>query len=72
MALETYCHLVPIKSHVAWTSFCCVLENYTKKMFQMLNSAYSTISVADVAHFLGMSEDRAIDCTQSDGYFRCS
>ncbi|XP_017697317.1 COP9 signalosome complex subunit 8-like isoform X2 [Phoenix dactylifera] len=34
-------------------------ENYTKKMFQLLTSAYSTITVADVAHFVGMSEDDA-------------
>ncbi|XP_042435416.1 COP9 signalosome complex subunit 8-like [Zingiber officinale] len=43
-------------------------ENYTKKMFQMLNSAYSTISVTDVAHFLGMSEDRAIDYALQHGW----
>ncbi|KAB2628441.1 COP9 signalosome complex subunit 8 [Pyrus ussuriensis x Pyrus communis] len=30
---------------------------YTKKMFQLLQSAYSTISIQDTALFLGMSED---------------
>lgn len=37
-------------------------ENYTKKMFQLLTSAYATITVADVAHFMGMSEDDATNC----------
>jgi COP9 signalosome complex subunit 8 len=27
-----------------------------------LTSAYSTISVADVAHFMGMSEEDATNC----------
>jgi len=37
-------------------------ENYTKKMFQLLLDAYSTISVQDTALFLGMSEDDATKC----------
>ncbi|URD88160.1 peroxidase [Musa troglodytarum] len=43
-------------------------ENYTKKMFQLLSSAYSTIGVADVAHFLGMSEDEATNYALQHGW----
>ncbi|WOK97343.1 COP9 signalosome complex subunit 8 [Canna indica] len=43
-------------------------ENYTKKMFQLLNSAYSTISVGDVAHFLGMTEDNATNYALQQGW----
>ncbi|GJN02957.1 hypothetical protein PR202_gb15675 [Eleusine coracana subsp. coracana] len=35
------------------------LESYRKRIFQLLTSAYSTITVADVAHFMGMSEEDA-------------
>ncbi|KAJ3675166.1 hypothetical protein LUZ60_004208 [Juncus effusus] len=38
------------------TSF---LENYTKKMFELVTTAYSTISVSELARFIGMSEDDA-------------
>lgn len=41
---------------------CDDAENYTKRMFQLLTNAYSTISVADVAHFMGMSEEDATKC----------
>ncbi|ESR45538.1 hypothetical protein CICLE_v10002548mg [Citrus x clementina] len=34
-------------------------ELYTKRMFQLLMSAYSTISTQDTALFLGMNEDDA-------------
>ncbi|EOY24194.1 Cop9 signalosome complex subunit 8 isoform 2 [Theobroma cacao] len=34
-------------------------ELYTKRMFGLLLSAYSTISIQDAAQFLGMSEDDA-------------
>ncbi|XP_059429896.1 COP9 signalosome complex subunit 8 [Corylus avellana] len=34
-------------------------ELYTKRMFQLLLSAYSTISIQDTALFLGMNEDDA-------------
>ncbi|XP_073114944.1 COP9 signalosome complex subunit 8 isoform X1 [Elaeis guineensis] len=44
------------------------LENYTKKMFQLLTSAYSTITVADVAHFMGMSEDDATNYALQQGW----
>ncbi|XP_039682960.1 COP9 signalosome complex subunit 8 [Medicago truncatula] len=37
-------------------------ELYTKEIFQLLVSAYSTISVEDAALFLGMSEDGATSC----------
>jgi len=37
-------------------------ELYTNEIFQLLVSAYSTISVEDVALFLGMSEDAATSC----------
>ncbi|KAL5973567.1 hypothetical protein ACLOJK_030218 [Asimina triloba] len=32
-------------------------EDYTTRIFQLLTSAYSTISIADTAHFLGMREE---------------
>nr|CAB3502035.1 unnamed protein product [Digitaria exilis] len=35
------------------------LESYRQRIFQLLTSAYSTICVADVAHFMGMSEEDA-------------
>ncbi|RHN71584.1 hypothetical protein MtrunA17_Chr2g0278431 [Medicago truncatula] len=37
-------------------------ELYTKEIFQLLVSAYSTISVEDAALFLGMSDDGATSC----------
>lgn len=37
-------------------------EIYTKRMFQLLQSAYSTIALADTALFLGMSEHDATSC----------
>jgi hypothetical protein len=37
-------------------------ENYTRKMFDLLTFAYSTITVSDAAHFLGMSEEDATKC----------
>lgn len=40
-------------------------ESYTKRMFGLLVSAYSTISVADTAHFLGMTEEDATNCMLS-------
>ncbi|KAH7518189.1 COP9 signalosome complex subunit 8 [Ziziphus jujuba] len=44
-------------------------ELYTKKMFQLLQSAYSTISVQDTALFLGMSEDHATNYVLQQGWF---
>jgi COP9 signalosome complex subunit 8 len=38
------------------------VESYRKRIFELLTSAYSTISVADVAHFMGMSEEDATNC----------
>ncbi|XP_020111743.1 COP9 signalosome complex subunit 8 [Ananas comosus] len=43
-------------------------ENYTKRMFQLLTNAYSTISVADVAHFMGMSEEDATKYVLQHGW----
>ncbi|XP_057976725.1 COP9 signalosome complex subunit 8 isoform X1 [Malania oleifera] len=40
-------------------------ELYTERMFQLLMSAYSTISVQDAALFLGMEEDDATNCKNS-------
>nr|KJB21004.1 hypothetical protein B456_003G177600 [Gossypium raimondii] len=37
-------------------------ELYTKRMFELLQSAYSTISIQDAAQFLGMSEEDASNC----------
>ncbi|XP_047338738.1 COP9 signalosome complex subunit 8 [Impatiens glandulifera] len=36
-----------------------LIDLYTKKMFELLQSAYSTISIQDTSMFLGMSEDDA-------------
>lgn len=41
---------------------------YTKKMFQLLQSAYSTISIQDTALFLGMNEDDATSYVQQQGW----
>ncbi|BBN68347.1 COP9 signalosome, subunit CSN8 [Prunus dulcis] len=41
---------------------------YTKNMFQLLQSAYSTISIQDTALFLGMSEDDATTFVQQQGW----
>ncbi|KAF6157859.1 hypothetical protein GIB67_003759 [Kingdonia uniflora] len=38
-------------------------ELYTKRMFELLVSAYSTISIEDTALFLGMNREDAITCT---------
>ncbi|PPR89120.1 hypothetical protein GOBAR_AA31564 [Gossypium barbadense] len=35
---------------------------YTKRMFELLLSAYSTISIQDAAQFLGMSEEESTNC----------
>lgn len=43
-------------------------ESYTKRNFQLLVSAYSTISVADTAMFLGMSEDDATSYALQHGW----
>ncbi|CAL8992260.1 unnamed protein product [Prunus brigantina] len=37
----------------------CHAYLYPKKMFQLLRSAYSTISIQDAVLFLGMNEDEA-------------
>ncbi|XP_061337207.1 COP9 signalosome complex subunit 8 [Gastrolobium bilobum] len=43
-------------------------ELYTKKMFQLLLSAYSTISIQDAALFLGMNEDDATSYVLQQGW----
>ncbi|XP_072970577.1 COP9 signalosome complex subunit 8 [Typha angustifolia] len=43
-------------------------ESYTKRMFQLLTSAYSTIGVVDVAHFIGMSEEDATKYALQQGW----
>ncbi|KAL9448228.1 hypothetical protein AB3S75_015660 [Citrus x aurantiifolia] len=43
-------------------------ELYTKRMFQLLLSAYSTISTQDTALFLGMNEDDAAYYVQQQGW----
>ncbi|KAJ1696306.1 hypothetical protein LUZ63_004818 [Rhynchospora breviuscula] len=47
------------------TSF---LENYRKKMFDLLTFAYSTIIISDVAHFMGMSEEDATKYAVEHGW----
>ncbi|KAF9602890.1 hypothetical protein IFM89_032630 [Coptis chinensis] len=49
-----------------WTSE--VKELYTKKMFQLLLSGYSTISVGDTALFLGMNEEDASNYALQRGW----
>ncbi|KAK3009503.1 hypothetical protein RJ639_013868 [Escallonia herrerae] len=46
--------------------FLCKL--YTKRMFKLLESAYSTISIQDTALFLGMSEDDATNYVIQQGW----
>ncbi|KAK8578943.1 hypothetical protein V6N13_142193 [Hibiscus sabdariffa] len=43
-------------------------ELYTKRMFELLQSAYSTISIQDAAQFLGMSEEDATDYVLREGW----
>ncbi|KAL5563213.1 hypothetical protein UlMin_033783 [Ulmus minor] len=43
-------------------------ELYTKKMFQLLESAYSTISIQDTALFLGMNGDDATNYVTRRGW----
>lgn len=43
-------------------------EKYTKKMFQLLLDAYSTISVQDAELFLGMSEDDVTKYVLQEGW----
>ncbi|XP_010260990.1 PREDICTED: COP9 signalosome complex subunit 8 [Nelumbo nucifera] len=43
-------------------------ELYTKRMFQLLMSAYSTISVRDTALFLGMNEEAATNYALQQGW----
>ncbi|XP_024026186.1 COP9 signalosome complex subunit 8 [Morus notabilis] len=43
-------------------------ELYTKKMFQLLQSAYSTISIQDTALFLGMDKDNTTNYVVQQGW----
>ncbi|KAJ7968112.1 COP9 signalosome complex subunit 8 [Quillaja saponaria] len=43
-------------------------ELYTKKIFQLLQSAYSTISIQDAAFFLGMNGDDATNYVLQQGW----
>ncbi|PIA55848.1 hypothetical protein AQUCO_00700280v1 [Aquilegia coerulea] len=43
-------------------------ELYTKRMFELLMSAYSTISIGDTALFLGMSEEDATNYALQRGW----
>ncbi|RZC69799.1 hypothetical protein C5167_032933 [Papaver somniferum] len=43
-------------------------EIYTNRMFQLLLSAYSTISIKDTALFLGMSEEDATNYAAEQGW----
>ncbi|XVF13481.1 hypothetical protein REPUB_Repub08aG0211400 [Reevesia pubescens] len=43
-------------------------ELYTKRMFELLQSAYSTISIQDAAQFLGMSEEDATNYVLGHGW----
>ncbi|KAK4424365.1 COP9 signalosome complex subunit [Sesamum alatum] len=43
-------------------------ERYTKRMFELLLSAYSTISIQDTALFLGMNEDDTASYALQQGW----
>ncbi|XP_022736006.1 COP9 signalosome complex subunit 8-like [Durio zibethinus] len=43
-------------------------ELYTKRMFELLQSAYSTITIQDAAQFLGMSEEDATNYVLRQGW----
>ncbi|KAL6179030.1 hypothetical protein ACLB2K_050546 [Fragaria x ananassa] len=43
-------------------------DHYTKKMFQLLQSAYSTISIQDTSLFLNMNEDDVKNYVQQQGW----
>ncbi|MBA0609681.1 hypothetical protein Godav_021695 [Gossypium davidsonii] len=45
-----------------------IRELYTKRMFELLQSAYSTISIQDAAQFLGMSEEDASNYVLGQGW----
>ncbi|KAE8724136.1 COP9 signalosome complex subunit 8 [Hibiscus syriacus] len=49
-------------------SFHSNLKLYTKRMFELLQSAYSTISIQDAARFLGMSEEDATNYVLRQGW----
>ncbi|KAE8713787.1 COP9 signalosome complex subunit 8 [Hibiscus syriacus] len=49
-------------------SFHSNLKLYTKRMFELLQSAYSTISIQDAAQFLGMSEEDATNYVLRQGW----
>lgn len=51
-----------LQSTISVFAFCNCAEMYTNRMFQLLLSAYSTISIRDTALFLGMSEENATNC----------
>uniref|UniRef100_A0ACD5UQK8 Uncharacterized protein n=1 Tax=Avena sativa TaxID=4498 RepID=A0ACD5UQK8_AVESA len=44
------------------------IESYRKRIFELLISAYSTISVADMAHFMGMTEEDATNYAVQNGW----
>ncbi|CAM0904652.1 unnamed protein product [Alopecurus aequalis] len=44
------------------------LESYRKRIFELLTSAYSTISVADLAHFMGMSDEDSTNYAERNGW----
>ncbi|KAB5574370.1 hypothetical protein DKX38_001564 [Salix brachista] len=44
------------------------IQVYTKRMFQLLLSAYSTIGIQDTALFLGMNEDDATNYVVQQGW----
>ncbi|KAE8678009.1 COP9 signalosome complex subunit 8 [Hibiscus syriacus] len=49
-------------------NFRCNSKLYTKRMFELLQSAYSTISIQDAAQFLGMSEEDATNYVLRQGW----
>ncbi|KAF4384243.1 hypothetical protein G4B88_016809 [Cannabis sativa] len=60
--------LFTIESSISWVARKGEAELYTQKMFQLLQSAYSTISIQDTALFLGMNEDNATNYVVQQGW----
>ncbi|KAK8691045.1 hypothetical protein V6N13_074566 [Hibiscus sabdariffa] len=55
-------------SHQTQVLVAAFSELHTKRMFELLQSAYSTISIQDAAQFLGMSEEDATNYVLRKGW----
>lgn len=60
---KAFCHIIiGYNSSDFSMNFESTAELYTKRMFELLLSGYSIISIQDTALFLGMNEDDATKC----------